>query len=72
MKNTRQLQDELPKGLRMIMRLGKPMAVDVAVKEFKPASQPKQKLSEFFAKSPLRGSGIHLERVRDFPHDVKL
>lgn len=72
MKNTRQLQDALPKGLRMITGVGKPTVVGVVVKEFKQTSKPKQKLSEFFAKSPLRGSGIHLERVRDFPHEVKL
>lgn len=29
-------------------------------------------LAEFFTNSPLRGSGIDLERVRDAPRDVEL
>ena len=83
MKNTWQLQeaknqfsmvvqDALNKGPQTITRHGKPAVIVVAVKEFKQASKPKKKLSEFFADSPLRGSGTNLERVRDFPREVKL
>jgi len=83
MKNTWQLQeaknqfsmvveDALNKGPQTITRHGKPAVIVVAVKEFKQTTKPKKKLSEFFADSPLRGSGINLERVRDFPREVKL
>lgn len=83
MKNTWQLQeaknqlslvvaDALTKGPQTITRHGKPTVVVVAMKEFKKATKPKEKLSEFFAESPLKGSGINLERVRDFPREVKL
>ena len=83
MKNTWQLQeaknqlslvveDALTKGPQTITRHGKPAVVVVAVKEFQQATKPKKKLSEFFAESPLKGSGINLERVRDFPREVKL
>jgi prevent-host-death family protein len=33
---------------------------------------PHGTLADFFAASPLRGSGIDLERTRDFGRDVKL
>ena len=37
-----------------------------------PEPLQERSLTEFFERSPLRGSGIDLERVRDAPRDVDL
>lgn len=66
------VEDALTKGPQTITRHGKPAIVVVSIKEYKAAAKPRKKLSEFLADSPLRGSGINLERVRDFPREVKL
>ncbi len=66
------VEDALTKGPQTITRHGEPVVVVVSVKDFQQARKPRTKLSEFLADSPLRGSGINLERVRDFPREVKL
>ncbi|PAW90457.1 MAG: type II toxin-antitoxin system prevent-host-death family antitoxin [Pedosphaera sp. Tous-C6FEB] len=81
MKNTWQLQeaknqlslvveDALTKGPQTITRHGKPTVVVVAVKEFQQKRPKRKGIVELFA--ALKGSGIDLERVRDFPREVKL
>lgn len=34
--------------------------------------QPKQNLADFLMESPLRGSGIQIERIKDYPVPVEL
>ena len=62
-------------GPQLVTRGGKEAVVIVPAEEFerlkKRARQPKS-LVEFFAQSPLRGSGIDLERAPDFGRNVKL
>lgn len=83
MKNTWQLQeaknqlslvvqDALTKGPQTITRHGKPAVVIVSIKEFKATVPPRQKLSEFLTKSPLKGAKLDLQRGRDFPRKIKL
>lgn len=36
------------------------------------AEAPKQNFNEFMLNSPLRGSGINLERVKDYPREIDL
>lgn len=55
-----------------IKRNGKPVAVVVDFDEWQRKSQRKGSLVEFLLSSPLRGSGIDLERVRDEPRDIDL
>jgi prevent-host-death family protein len=50
-------------GPQTITRNGRRTAVLVAVEEWERKTKPKESLMEFFAKSPLRGSGIKLERL---------
>jgi prevent-host-death family protein len=81
MKNTWQLQeaknqfsmvveDALNKGPQTITRHGKPAVVVMSAVEFQ-RHRPKRKgIVELFSK--LRGSGIQLDRVRDYPREVKL
>ena len=66
------VEDALTKGPQTITRHGEPVVVVMAVKDFKQATKPRKKLSEFLADSPLKGSGINLERVCDFSREVKL
>ena len=57
-------------GPQTVTRHGEPVAVIVAVDEFKKMTRPKESVVEFFA--PLKGSGIRLERRRDLPRKLKL
>jgi prevent-host-death family protein len=50
-------------GPQTITRNGRRTAVLVAAEEWERKTKPKESLMEFFAKSPLRGSGIKLERL---------
>jgi hypothetical protein len=34
--------------------------------------RPKQNLADFLMESPLRGSGIEIERIKDYPIPVEL
>ena len=64
------VEEALTKGPQTITRHGKPAVVVVSVEEFQ-RQRPKRKgIVELFAQ--LKGSGIKLERVRDFPREVKL
>ena len=59
-------------GPQTITRNGRGTAVVVSAEEWERRTTPREGLVEFFAKSPLRESGIDLERVRDQPGDVDL
>lgn len=50
-------------GPQTITRNGRRAAVLVAVKEWERRTKRKGSLADFFAASPLRGSGINLERL---------
>lgn len=55
-----------------ITRNGRPAAIVVSVEEWQRRSERKGTLVEFFANSPLRGSGIEITRLKDVPRDVDL
>lgn len=65
----------LADGPQRITRHGRDAVVLVAADEFdrlmQRSKQP-ESLVEFFRKSPLVGSGIDLERERDFGRDIEL
>jgi prevent-host-death family protein len=52
-------------GPQTVTRHGEAVAVIVSFDEFKAMTRPKESVAEFF--SPLRQSGIKLERQRDLP-----
>jgi antitoxin Phd len=62
------------RGPQRITRHGKDAVVVIPAEEFERLTGRKRKgsLIEFFAKSPLAGSGINLERVRDYGRPVDL
>jgi len=61
-------------GPQYVTRQGKEPVVVVGAEEFERLKRGKRKttLVQFFAKSPLVGSGIDLERKPDFGRKVKL
>jgi prevent-host-death family protein len=52
-------------GPQTVTRYGKEAVVIVSAEEWKRKTVSKVTLSEFFANSPLRGSGIETERLKD-------
>jgi prevent-host-death family protein len=59
-------------GPQRITRHGKEAAVVVSAEEWKRKTKRKGSLVEFFARSPLRGSGLEIERVDDEPREIEL
>jgi prevent-host-death family protein len=54
-------------GPQTITRNGRKTAVVVAVEEWERKTRRTGNLAEFFAASPLRGSGLEIRRRRDRP-----
>ncbi|MHA6688041.1 type II toxin-antitoxin system Phd/YefM family antitoxin [Mesorhizobium sp. A556] len=55
-----------------ITRNGKPSVVVVSAEEWQRKTARKGTLAEFLMESPLRGTGLDLERQRDEPRDLSL
>jgi prevent-host-death family protein len=63
------------RGPQRVTKHGREAVVIVPAEEYARLAQFKGRkgsLAEFFAASPLRGSGIDLERPRDFGREIKL
>jgi prevent-host-death family protein len=63
------------RGPQRVTKHGREAVVIVPAEEYARLAQSKARkgsLAEFFAASPLRGSGIDLERPRDFGREIKL
>lgn len=59
-------------GPQRITRHGKEAVVVVSAEEWKRKTKRKGNLAEFFAQSPLRGSGLEVERLKDLPRETEL
>jgi prevent-host-death family protein len=57
-------------GPQTIVRDGRKAAVVVSAEERKRKTEKVGNLAEFFAASPLRGSGIVIERMKDRPCQI--
>ena len=62
----------IERGPQAITRNGRPAAVVVSAEEWARKTRRKGTLAEFFAASPLRGSGIELERPEGGSREVDL
>jgi prevent-host-death family protein len=62
----------LSEGPQAITRNGRSTVVVVAADEWERKTRRTGTLAEFFAQSPLRGSGITIERVKDGPRKLDL
>jgi prevent-host-death family protein len=60
------------RGPQTITRNGRTAAVLVSAEEWERKTKRKGNLAEFFATSPLRGSGLVVERSKDRPRDINL
>ncbi|HBL30348.1 MAG TPA: prevent-host-death protein [Acidobacteria bacterium] len=69
---SRVIDQALADGPQRITRNGRPAVVVVSAEEWDRKTRRKGTLAEFFASSPLRGSGLELERVKDEPRDIAL
>jgi prevent-host-death family protein len=59
-------------GPQEITRHGRRAVVVVAAEEWDRKTRRKGSLVEFLARSPLRGSGIRIERIKDQPRKIEL
>ena len=59
-------------GPQTITRHGKNAVVVVSAAEWERKTKRKGTLAEFFANSPLRGSGLVIERIDDEPREIDL
>jgi prevent-host-death family protein len=59
-------------GPQTITRKGRDAVVVVAAEEWERKTKRKGTLAEFFAASPLRDSGLDLERKKDLPRKIDL
>lgn len=57
-------------GPQVITRNGRETAVVVSTEEWRRKMKRGGSLAEFFARSPLRGSGLTIEARKDAPHDL--
>ena len=60
----------LADGPQMITRKGREAVVVVSAEEWHRKTERKGNLAEFFAASPLRGSGPKVKRSRDRPREI--
>ena len=59
-------------GPQFITRCGRTAAVVVSVEDWERAAVRRGTLAEFFATSPLPGSGLVIERPGDGPREIEL
>ena len=59
-------------GPQTVTKRGEPAAVILSFADFQKLVEPKENLVAFFAKSPLRGVKLDLERAKDMPRKVDL
>lgn len=62
----------ISQGPQAITRNGRPAVVIVSVEEWARKSGRKGTLADFFAASPLRGSGLEIERAPGGAREVEL
>ena len=62
-----QLRLAAPKNTRH----GKRRVIIVSAKEWERQARRKENLVEFLAKSPLKRSGLEIERLRNRPRDIE-
>ena len=66
------IEKALCEGAQEVTRHGKRTAVVVSAAEWDRRTRRKGSLVELLNRSPLKGSGLTLERPRELPRDVEL
>ena len=62
----------LSEGPQTITRRGRDAVVVVPAEEWERRTRRQGTLADFFARSPLRGSGVRIERREDRPREIGL
>jgi prevent-host-death family protein len=66
------IERALSQGPQTITRKGRRTVIVVSADEWERRTARRGNLAEFFAESPLRGSGLRVERAQDGPRDVSV
>jgi len=66
------IERTLSGGPQTITRNGRAAVVMVSAKEWERKTKRTGNLAEFFAASPLKGSGLKARRVKDRPREIAL
>jgi prevent-host-death family protein len=66
------LQRAMSEGPQTITRKGRTAAVVVGAEEWHRKTKRVGNLAEFFASSPLRGSGLKISRNKERPRKIRL
>ena len=66
------VENALKDGPQIITRHGRKAVVVVAAEEWERKTQRQGTLADFFAASPLRDSGLEIERPKDGPRELDL
>jgi prevent-host-death family protein len=66
------IERALTEGAQEVTRHGKRAVVVVSAEEWDRKTRRKGNLVEFLDRSPLRGSGLTVERLKEKPRDVEL
>jgi prevent-host-death family protein len=62
----------ITEGAQIVSRRGKQKVVVVSKEEYDRLTRSEGSLSEFLLNSPLAGTELNLERVRDIPRSVEI
>jgi antitoxin Phd len=62
----------LSEGAQVVSRRGKQKVVVIAKEEYDRLTRPHGSFSEFMLKSPLAGSELDLDRVKDLPRSSEI
>lgn len=62
----------ITEGAQVVSRRGKQKVVVLSKEEYDRLTRPEGSLSEFLLNSPLAGTELNLERVRDWPRSVEI
>lgn len=71
-KLSKVVEEARKSGPQVITVRGKDAAVVLSIEDYRRLAPMKDSLADFLLKSPLRGSGIEIEREQDFERDVEL
>jgi prevent-host-death family protein len=66
------IEQTLHEGPQTITRHGRDAVVVVSVEEWESKTKRKGSLADFFAESPLRDSGLAIERDMEEPREIEL
>jgi len=61
----------LSEGAQIVTRRGKKKVVVIPYEEYERLTHPKESLSEFLVNSPLAGSELVIERIKEYPRDLE-